>query len=91
MPRWAKSGLKTDVVFVDPPRKGLTPEFINAAVKTGPKKIVYISCNPATLVRDLQLFQEKVMNLIELILLICSHRLHMWRVLRSSNVQKNSS
>lgn len=59
MPRWAKSGLKTDVVFVDPPRKGLTPEFINAAVKTGPKKIVYISCNPATLVRDLQLFQEK--------------------------------
>ena len=59
MPRWAKSGLKKDVVFVDPPRKGLTPEFINAAVKTGPKKIVYISCNPATLVRDLQLFQEK--------------------------------
>lgn len=59
MPRWAKSGLKTDVVFVDPPRKGLTPEFINASVKTGPKKIVYISCNPATLVRDLQLFQEK--------------------------------
>lgn len=59
MPRWAKSGLKTDVVFVDPPRKGLTPEFINATVKTGPKKVVYISCNPATLVRDLQLFQEK--------------------------------
>lgn len=58
MPRWANEGLKTDVIFVDPPRKGLTPEFINAAVKTGPKKVVYISCNPATQVRDLELFKE---------------------------------
>ena len=59
MPRWAKEGLKTDVIFVDPPRKGLTPEFIDAAVETDPKKIVYISCNPATMVRDLQLFREQ--------------------------------
>lgn len=58
MPQWAADGLKTDVIFVDPPRKGLTPEFIEAAVKTAPEKIVYISCNPATMVRDLQLFQE---------------------------------
>ena len=58
MPRWANKGMKTDVIFVDPPRKGLTPEFIKAAVKTNPKKIVYISCNPATLVRDLQEFQK---------------------------------
>ena len=46
------------VIFVDPPRKGLTKEFIDAAVKTGPKKVVYISCNPATLVRDMQLLME---------------------------------
>ena len=59
MPRWAKEGLKTDVIFVDPPRKGLTPEFIDAAVETNPKKLVYISCNPATMVRDLQLFKEQ--------------------------------
>lgn len=58
MPRWANEGLKTDVIFVDPPRKGLTPEFIDAAVKTRPKKIVYISCNPATQVRDLEMFKE---------------------------------
>lgn len=51
--------MKTDVVFVDPLRKGLTPEFINATVKTGPKKVVYISCNPATMIRDLLLFQEQ--------------------------------
>ena len=59
MPRWASEGLKTDVIFVDPPRKGLTPEFIDAAVATKPKKIVYISCNPATQVRDMQLLMEK--------------------------------
>lgn len=58
MPKWANKGMKTDVIFVDPPRKGLTTEFISAAVKTKPKKIVYISCNPATLVRDLQEFQK---------------------------------
>lgn len=58
MPRWANEGLKTDVIFVDPPRKGLTSEFIDAAVKTGPKKIVYISCNPATQIRDLEMFKE---------------------------------
>ncbi|MDF7672283.1 23S rRNA (uracil(1939)-C(5))-methyltransferase RlmD [Lactobacillus sp. ESL0701] len=58
MPRWADKGITSDVIFVDPPRKGLTPEFIAGAVKTGPKKIVYISCNPATLVRDLQEFQK---------------------------------
>lgn len=58
MPRWASQGLKTDVIFVDPPRKGLTPEFIEAAVKTGPEKVVYISCNPATQIRDLELFKE---------------------------------
>ncbi|BDR60176.1 23S rRNA (uracil(1939)-C(5))-methyltransferase RlmD [Lactobacillus xylocopicola] len=58
MPKWAAQGMKADVIFVDPPRKGLTPEFIEAAVKTSPKKIVYVSCNPATLVRDLQDFQK---------------------------------
>lgn len=59
MPRWAEQGLKTDVIFVDPPRKGLSPDFITAAVATKPQKIVYISCNPATQVRDLQLFMKK--------------------------------
>jgi 23S rRNA (uracil1939-C5)-methyltransferase len=58
MPRWAKEGLKPNVIFVDPPRKGLTPEFIEAAAKTQADKIVYISCNPATQIRDLLLFQK---------------------------------
>ncbi|MCD8194980.1 MAG: 23S rRNA (uracil(1939)-C(5))-methyltransferase RlmD [Coprobacillus sp.] len=44
---------KFDVVIMDAPRKGSTPEFLNALVKNGPSKIAYISCNPATLARDL--------------------------------------
>ena len=43
-----------DVVIMDPPRKGSTPEFLNALVNAKVKKIVYISCDPATLSRDLR-------------------------------------
>ena len=43
-----------DIVMVDPPRKGLDKTSINNILKIRPKKIVYISCNPATLVRDLK-------------------------------------
>ncbi len=52
MTQWAADGLKPDVVFVDPPRKGLTNELISAVSAMQPKTFVYISCNPATLARD---------------------------------------
>ena len=42
-----------DIVMVDPPRKGLDNKSIDNIIKICPKKLVYISCNPATLVRDL--------------------------------------
>lgn len=45
---------KFDVVIMDPPRKGSTPEFLNALLKIKPKKIVYISCDVSTLARDLE-------------------------------------
>ena len=48
-----------DVIVVDPPRKGLDNNTINNILAVEPKKIVYISCNPATLVRDLKLMAEK--------------------------------
>lgn len=57
--RWQKAGFKADVIFVDPPKKGLSKGFIEAAAKMGVKKIVYISANPATLVRDLKLFKQE--------------------------------
>ncbi len=49
-----KDNVKYDVVFMDPPRKGSTPEFLNALIDIKPRKIVYISCNPVTLARDLK-------------------------------------
>lgn len=51
--RWQKEGYKADVVFVDPPKKGLSQGFINSLAKMGVKKLVYISTNPSTLVRDI--------------------------------------
>ncbi len=59
LPQWAEKGVKADVILVDPPRKGLEPSFIDAAVEMNPDRIVYVSCNPSTLARDLALFDEK--------------------------------
>lgn len=47
-----------DIVFVDPPRKGLDKNTIYNLLKVKPEKIVYISCNPSTLVRDIDLFSD---------------------------------
>ena len=48
-----------DVLIVDPPRKGLSRDLIDSIKETDINKIVYISCNPATLARDLKLFEDK--------------------------------
>ena len=48
-----------DVVIVDPPRKGLDKKTISNLLKVSPKRIVYISCNPASLVRDLASLEEQ--------------------------------
>ena len=53
-----KKGVNADIVMFDPPRKGLDKNSINNILKIKPKKIVYISCNPATLIRDLAMFEE---------------------------------
>ena len=50
---------KYDVVILDPPRKGLSEEALNFAVDLSKNIIVYVSCNPTTLARDLKLFKEK--------------------------------
>lgn len=47
-----------DLVLLDPPRKGSTPEFLAALKRMAPKKVVYVSCDPATLARDLASLKE---------------------------------
>lgn len=55
----AENDEKADVVFMDPPRSGSTEEFIGAVAKMEPKKVVYVSCDPETLARDLEYFKKK--------------------------------
>lgn len=57
--RMAKRKEHLDVLFMDPPRKGSTEKFLKAALALEPNKIVYVSCNPSTLARDLKLLKSK--------------------------------
>ena len=54
-----KQGIKADVVVVDPPRKGLNADTIEALARFSPRRIVYVSCDPATLARDVALLKER--------------------------------
>ncbi|HEW6375278.1 TPA: 23S rRNA (uracil(1939)-C(5))-methyltransferase RlmD, partial [Streptococcus pneumoniae] len=58
MKNWLKDGIQPTVILVDPPRKGLTESFIKASAQTGADRIAYISCNVATMARDIKLYQE---------------------------------
>jgi len=51
-----ENGEKIDTIIMDPPRSGSTPEFIAAIRKLSPKRVIYVSCNPETLARDLEVF-----------------------------------
>ena len=55
----AAEGESADVVFMDPPRAGSSKKFIESLAKMAPQRVVYISCNPETLARDLQMIVKK--------------------------------
>ena len=59
MTAMAAAGEKADVVLMDPPRAGSDEAFLSAVVKLAPKKVVYVSCNPETLARDLKYLTRK--------------------------------
>ena len=55
----AAAGERADVIFMDPPREGSTPQFIESVARMAPKRVVYVSCNPETMARDLALLTQK--------------------------------
>ena len=55
----AAAGERADVIFMDPPREGSTPEFLESVARMAPKRVVYVSCNPETMARDLALLTQK--------------------------------
>ena len=59
LPKWTKEGWTPDVVIVDPPRTGLDRQLLDTILKVKPKKVVYVSCNPSTLAKDIQVFSKK--------------------------------
>lgn len=59
MVRMAERGEHADIVFMDPPRSGSSEAFLQSAVTLAPGKIVYISCNPETMVRDVRFLKKK--------------------------------
>lgn len=54
LPKWVKKGWKPDVIVVDPPRTGLDNQLIQTILQVKPKKLVYVSCNPSTLAKDIE-------------------------------------
>ena len=59
LPQMVAGGLRPDIIVVDPPRKGLDSAVIHAMVQAEPDRLVYVSCNPATLARDAGLLKEQ--------------------------------
>jgi 23S rRNA (uracil1939-C5)-methyltransferase len=59
LPQMVQRGLKAEVIVLDPPRKGCEPSLLEAVAQAKPLRIVYVSCNPATLARDLKLLETR--------------------------------
>ena len=65
IPSLIDKGIKADVIVVDPPRKGCDINLLNAIAEVEPKRIVYVSCDPSTLARDLAVLDEKGYKAVE--------------------------
>src|SRR5699024_7979642 len=58
MPWWKAQGIQPNVIVVDPPRKGCDKQLLQAMIDMQPERIVYVSCNPSTLARDLRILEN---------------------------------
>jgi 23S rRNA (uracil1939-C5)-methyltransferase len=65
IPAWSKKGIKADVIVVDPPRKGCDEALLQTMIEMKPKRVVYVSCNPSTLARDLRILEDGGFKTVE--------------------------
>ncbi|WP_297991175.1 23S rRNA (uracil(1939)-C(5))-methyltransferase RlmD, partial [uncultured Anoxybacillus sp.] len=65
IPKWYEQGVRADCIVVDPPRKGCDESLLQTMITMKPKRIVYVSCNPATLARDLRILEDGGYKTIE--------------------------
>jgi 23S rRNA (uracil1939-C5)-methyltransferase len=65
LPQWQKQGISADVIVVDPPRKGCDASLLATIIAMRPKRVVYVSCNPATLARDLRILEDGGFRTVE--------------------------
>lgn len=65
MVKMAGQGMTADVVFMDPPRAGSDERFLSSVVKLAPERVVYISCNPVTLERDVRFLEKRGYEAVE--------------------------
>ncbi|MBY6038369.1 23S rRNA (uracil(1939)-C(5))-methyltransferase RlmD [Fictibacillus nanhaiensis] len=59
LPKWLKEGWRPDVIVVDPPRTGCDQTFLDTVAKIKPKRMIYVSCNPSTLAKDVHMLISK--------------------------------